>query len=522
MKRPVLTIDHVWLFAFVALIAMRPLLTPIPPHDFWWHMAMGREIVQTHAIPTHDSFSYTQAGQPFYNQGWLAQVVLYGLHSLGGVPLILLVQSLVVAISYGLLLMLCIKRTGALRLSVAVLLLLVVPISFDNWNVRPQTYAFPLFVAFFVIVTQWRLGDRLHLMGREVPDLDVAPPKTYLWMLPMLMVVWVNVHGSFVLGGVVIAFTFAAEWLRRVVWSRWGDGAALSPTTQPPLRALFGWGAATAAAMLINPRGVGVLGYVFNLLGTSAVTDLVTEWAPPTTRELSGKLFFGFLIISVLILAYSRRPPDPIDMLFAVAFAWLALGAARNVVWFGMVAAPLLVVQMSSWLRADSVPTKRRSSLGVPILNGVLIGFIALLVVLVLPWVKPALGLPPRLGALLSEDTPVAAVDALQDDPKPPEHLFHAMSYGSYLIWAAPRQPVFIDPRIELYPFEQWRDYITLNNGYNVDALLNKYAVDGLLLDNEQQAALLHAVRNRGHWQIRYEDEQTTYLARVRLSQQGP
>jgi hypothetical protein len=522
MKRQFPTIDHVWLVAAVALIAMRPLLTPIPPHDFWWHMAMGREIVQTHTIPAHDSFSYTQAGQPFYNQGWLAQVVLYGLHSLGGVPLILVVQSLVVALAYGLLLALCIKRSGDLRLSTTVLLLLVVPISFDNWNVRPQTYAFPLFVAFFYIVTQWRLGYRWSAVGKEPPADGATPPKTYLWMLPMLMVVWVNLHGSFVLGGAVIALTFVAEWVRRFVTARWGDGAALAPAALPSLRSLFGWGVATAAAMLINPRGVGVLIYVFNLLGTSAVTDLVTEWAPPTTRDLAGKLFFGFLIISVLVLAYSRRRPDPADMLFAIAFGWLALGAARNVVWFGLVAAPLLVVQIAPWLRAEDTRTIRRSSAGVPLLNGVLMGFMVLLVVLVLPWIKPALGLPPRLGALISEDTPVMAVEALQADPRRPSHLFHAMSYGSYLIWAAPQQGVFIDPRIELYPFEQWRDYIALNNGHNVDALLNKYAIDGLLLDNEQQAALLHTVRSRTHWQVRYEDEQTTYLGRVRLSEQGP
>src|SRR5919199_1067528 len=89
------TLDHVWLAAALMLIALRPLLTPIPPNDFWWHMATGRIIATTGTIPTVDSFSYTRAGQPFYDQSWLAQLCMYGLHEIGGVPLLIFAQALV-------------------------------------------------------------------------------------------------------------------------------------------------------------------------------------------------------------------------------------------------------------------------------------------------------------------------------------------------------------------------------------------------------------------------------------------
>src|SRR5215470_8803713 len=101
--RFILTLEHVWLAAALMLIALRPLLTPIPPNDFWWHMASGRAILAQGAIPTLDSFSYTQAGQPFFNQGWLAQLLMYGLYELGGLALIYIVQALVIALAYGLL-----------------------------------------------------------------------------------------------------------------------------------------------------------------------------------------------------------------------------------------------------------------------------------------------------------------------------------------------------------------------------------------------------------------------------------
>src|SRR5690349_22862656 len=96
--RFVLTLDHVWLAVALMLIALRPLLTPIPPYDFWWHMATGRDIVTQGWIPTRDSFSYTRAGVPYYNQSWLAELLMYGLYWLGDLPLILIVQSFVVAL----------------------------------------------------------------------------------------------------------------------------------------------------------------------------------------------------------------------------------------------------------------------------------------------------------------------------------------------------------------------------------------------------------------------------------------
>lgn len=516
-----LSLDQVWLFAAVAFIALRALLTPIPPHDFWWHMATGRLIVEQGQIPTSDSFSYTRAGAPFYNQSWLAQVWLYGLQRLGGLPLIIVVQALVLALAYGLLLRLCVQRSGAVRLSAGFLLVATLPASFDNWIVRPQTYALPLFVANLYVLTAWRLPT---IRGNAA-----TPARFYrpLLLLPVLGILWVNLHGSFVLGGALIALVFVAEALRRIAtaraearaWARRPVGCAEDVLTQaprpvhPPLWHLAIAGALTGLSWLVNPGGLQVLGYVRNLLGSSQVTRLVTEWAPPTIRDPGGTIFFLFLIAGIAILAYARRPPDLVDMLVAGAFLWLALGAVRNNIWFTAVATPLLVVQLATWQPAAEAT--RRAYQGVPGLNAALAGVIALMLLLALPWVKPVLGLPPQLGNLVDPDTPVAAVEALRTDGDRPARLFHAMSYGSYLIWAAPEQPVWADPRIELYPLEQWLDYQALSSGREVAALLARYGVDGLLLSNSEQEPLVAWARARpAAWELRYADEGTSYFVR--------
>lgn len=477
-----LTLDAVYLLAVLVPLGLRPLLTPVPPHDFWWHMATGRLIAQRGAVPTVDSFSWTRVGEPFYNQSWLAQLLLYGLHTLGGVALIVLVQSAVLLVAYGLVLWLCVRRSERFRLA-AGLVLLSLPLAFDNWNVRPQSYAFVPFAAFLFVLGSYRL--------------DPTRYRRLLWLLPPLMVLWVNIHGSFVLGGVLLALTLLGEGLKRL-----GGQAALPWVAW---RRLLLCALLTAAAVLVNPGGPAVLGYVGNLLGSSAVSQLVTEWAPPSMRELGGQLFFALLGLLFLLLIYARKRPDLTDLLLLFAFLWLALGATRNIVWFGMVALPLVAVQAGTLL-----PATRRRDAGSPLFNGLIMSLLLLLYVSALPWVKPALWPPPQ-GNLVAAETPVAAVTFMQREARRPERLFNNSGHGSYLLWALPEQRVFIDPRIELYPFAQWADYIALSGGYNVAELLAAYRIDGVLANNTDQQALLAVLARMPQWELRYRDEETSY-----------
>ncbi|MFV9503331.1 MAG: hypothetical protein AB4911_02065 [Oscillochloridaceae bacterium umkhey_bin13] len=501
MRRRGLSLDQLWIGVTLTLIALRVLLTPIPPHDFWWHMATGREIVASGQIPTVDGFSYSQAGQPFYNQSWLAQVGLYALFQLGGAPLLVVVQALMLALAYGLLLQLCIRQSGELRLSVGFLLLGTVFASFDNWVVRPQSYAIPLFMGYLYLLTVWRTPRGPRKPGFWLP----------LLILPLLGALWVNLHGSFVLGGALIGLTFVGEALRRVLVGR--DAAQDPFGPAPPLWHLVVAGSLTGLSWLINPGGLQVLTYVRNLLGSSQVSQLVVEWAPPTTQTPGGTIFFLFVLAGIVILAYARRSPNQTDMLVAGAFLWLALGATRHNLWFVAVATPLLVRQLATW-RPEHTP-RRAAYQGLPLLNGVVAGLLGLILVLALPWVKPILALPPEVGSVLAPSTPVEAVQFMQGEAQRPSRLFHDMSYGSYLIWATPEQKVWIDPRIELFPFEQWRTYQQLSAGEDSARLIEAYGFDGLLLSNLDQAGLVAWAESQApDWELRFRDAQTSYFVR--------
>lgn len=479
------TLDQLWAIATVALLALRVQLTPIAPNDFWWHIATGRLIAQTGRIPTIDQFSYTQAGTPYFNQPWLAQLLMYGGFQLGGAALLELLQALLIGASFGLLYMLC-RREGAGPRIATVVTLAGALVAMDNWQIRPQTYAVPLFILSLSILLAWQRGDR-------------AP----LWALPLIMLVWVNLHGTFTLllalGGAVWLGSIAERGLRE-------RGATQSPIPSP--QPLVFWGGVTLLATLANPRGLSIWQYVAGLVSNQAVSELVTEWAAPW-RDLSSPMtivFFMMLAAFAALTARRWRRLTITDALLVLPFLALALQSVRNILWFGIVVTPIA----ARLLAVPPRPRPRRTQ--IVLLNRLIAGLLTGLLIATLPWWKEGLGIPPALGNLLSAQTPIAAVNRIADLPQRPQRLFHEMGFGSYLIWAMPDQQVFVDPRIELYDHAQWLDYIELGQGKQIDGLVARYGFDGWLLNPQTQSDLIKALDRNPRWQRMFATDDAVYF----------
>ncbi len=481
------TLDQVWLAAALAVVLIRALAWPIIPSDFWWQLAYGRWIVENGSIPAVDYFSYTRAGEPYFDQPWLAQIIMYWIYRIGGAALSLVALAALLGLTYGMLLRLCVRVSGSVRLSAAAVILSL-PVAMTNWSMRSQALALPLFVAYMAVLADWRI------LRRSEPG---AGHK--LWLLPLLMVAWVNLHGSFVLGGVLISLVFAGELLAIVIGRRVAALGSLKP--------LVMWGAVTAAAVLLNPSGPGVFRYVLGLVGNPAIQAIVEEWQAPAAGTIVGNVFFAYAALVAVTALFARRRPDSVELMALAVFFWLALGGERHVIWFALISVPFLAKQAESVAGAgEGVRQGRRR------LNLLLVGTMALAVVLVLPPVKRHLFLPAELQGLVSMDTPVETVEFMRADERRPERLFHTETTGSYLMWAAPEQKVFVDARVQLYPLRQLQDFRQLNAGIAPDSLLAAYAIDGLLLDDERQASLLDWAAGSPDWEVRFEEACCTYL----------
>jgi hypothetical protein len=487
-----------WVFVSLALVGALSLLLPIQPEDFWWNMALGRVTWQTGRLPTVDAFSYTQPGEPIFVHGWLPQVLFYLLYTGGGATLIALVQATFLVGTYGLLLLLCVRRAARPRLAAVLLLAAAVPLSASNWNVRPQCYALILFVLMLLVLHRWQRpgesGFRASFLGGR------------LWALPVLMLLWVNVHGSFVLGGMLIVLSFVAEVARRVL-HRWPAGwvqAEPLPARPPSLGALFVAGALAAAVIPLNPTGLNIVRFTLACASDPDRRINSVEWRPPVVTELQGPVFFAAVVGVFVVLVLARRRASLVDLFQLAAFFWLGLQGVRYIVWFALILVPILAELLSPPREESKIPDicGERSPI-----NLLLVVLAAGILVLLLPPLKP-LFVKGKNGHLLAVDTPVAAVEAVRQLSPRPRRLFHSSSAGSYVMWAAPEQGVFIDSRLQdFYRTKLVNDYCVLTAGERVPELLNEYQIDGLLLSRSQHPLLIELVETMPEWREAYADE---------------
>ncbi len=484
---------------------------PIRPHDFWWHMAVGREILASRRIPAVDTFSFTVAGAPYpsYAAFWLPEVLLYLFYSLGGPALVVFAHSLTVTAAYGLTVALAWRVSGSPRVAAGATFL-AAALGINDWNVRPQAATFFLAPLFLWAIYEIQRSERAGGGGAER---EGGPTRTgqslrfwgWLAVFPIGMALWVNGHGSFPLGLLIVGL-----WLVDEVWQIWRDGASVR--LPHGAAAAAGALALAAAACLLNPRGLGAFSYLAEMSVHPVIQGMVPEWAPPTFSTITGTLFLIGLLLTAALLAVSPRRPAPLELLLFLAFAALGLRTVRGAIWFGLVMAPVWARHLSALFGTvlrSGPPYKRTFSatlLAVLLVVGALV---------TLPWFKEHLPLPPAKAGLISAETPVAATEFLLRE-RPPGPLFHAMPFGSYLIWAAqPAYPVFVDSRIELYAVDVWLDYLHISAaGCEWEERLARYGVCTLMLSPQEQPTLVAAARASPHWEQIYEDSAAVIFVR--------
>jgi len=448
-------------------VALKAVGEPIRSEDLWWHLGMGRAIAAAHAVPRSDAFSYTRLGSPYFDQPWLSQLTMYALYRTAGLAGLLACDFLIMVGAEALVVLAGMRRGASFALACLVELALA-PVAWRGWAMRPQAFAVPLFAAFVYVLASYRKNGR-------------AP----LWLLPLFMILWANLHGSFPLGVALVLLTLGAVWL---------DGhVALGPLVWTAL--------GCAVAPLANPRGPALFDYVRGLLDSSTVRSVAREWQPLTLADSEGQ-YVAAILLGALALGLWRRARAG-DWLLLAPFALLELNAVRNGIWLSLILGPIA----AGWLARSPEPAPLRlprRALAVTALG------VSLLVTV--PWWKPRL-VPKPYGALAWHlRTPITAVSWMAQTGRKPQRLFHGMGPGSYLIWALPGQRVFIDPRIEFYPRAQWDDALALRRGERISEITARYQFDAWLLDQQDDAALIAALRELPDVELRYEDADSAYF----------
>jgi hypothetical protein len=491
-----ITIEHLWALTVVIGIFAFVNTHPIRPHDFWWHLAIGRDIVSDRQIPQADIYSYTRLGEPYpsYNIFWLMEMFLFIVYRAGGPVLTILTQSFLITAAYVVILWISYRKSQSWR-AAAFGVLFAAAMGFGNWNVRPQAITYLLGALIFLGITEYRFTKK----------------KRWLALFPAVMVVWVNSHGSFPIGLALIGCWVADEgWSILMVRGRtkiWN----LKPII-PSMTGLV----MSIVACLVSPLGLEIISYLGGMASNTTVQNNILEWMPPTLNSLEGGIFYIGLLLLAVLMAVSPRRPSFFEVITFLLFSVLGIKYIRGVVWFGLVMGPVVAVHLAAllgqlgWGKPAGKPTASIRRLNLIFLVGLIF-----LACISLPWFKHLFPFVPAKKGLISAETPVQATQYIMDHQLSPQ-IFHDMAFGSYLIWSAqPNYKVFVDSRIELFGEGIWDDYWTISTAQDDwGALLDQYQVNTLMLEPVKQVQLIRAVKTSPEWDLVYEDSAAVVFER--------
>ncbi len=385
--------------------------------DTWWHLAVGERILSTHTWPTADPYSFTMRGAPWIAYEWLGEVVMAIADRLGGLQglaalLVLLAITLALLIYYYAWL-----RSGN-PLAAGAATVLVMPVVGASLTMRPQVIGFIFLTVTLIYLERYQQGR-----------------SKSLWILPVVFLVWVNTHGSFILGFLVLGL----YWVSGLVEFRSGFLMA-SRWTSEQRRHLLAVTLLCLVAVTLTPYGTQLAAYPLELvLRHGLAMRFVVEWQPLSFAAPYGKAFLFLLLVALLAQVASpvlHRLETLVLVMLLVAESCLH---ARFIIIFAIVFAPVLASLLACWL------PRYRSAEDHPVVNGLLVAAVVVGVVALFPS-------RTKLRQMLARNWPVGAVQYLRRHPVA-GNMFNTDLWGSYLIWAMPGHGVFIDGRFDIYEY---------------------------------------------------------------------
>jgi hypothetical protein len=413
-----------WAFLAVALPVLASLLAPMSTVDLTYHLRAGSEILSSGAIPASDTWTFTAAGLSWFDQQWGAQVILRVFELVGGWTGLAVLRAALTGVIFATLFAVGWRR-GLDPRPTALLTLAAFVVAAPAMALRPQLVGMALFAVLLLIVDSRRMHPRL------------------LWLAPVIVLVWANVHGSFFLG----PLTLGLAWLADL-----HDRSAVVRTTLAVT-------IASAVAACVTPFGPAVWLYAVSLSSDPAVTARVSEWQPTSLRTIPGILFFASAGAVVAFLARRARPTPWPTLLWLAVFFVIGAYAERGVAWW-----PLAATTAVFGLLEPSIATTRVESRTTRRLNVAVAGIVVIAGVALLPIWRP---FDARLGAPAGvlTDAPPGVTEALRSAVTAGERVLNPQRWGSWFEYVAPTSLVAVDSRVELVPAAAWATTERIRSG---------------------------------------------------------
>ncbi len=436
-------------------------------NSFLWHLRTGGLILD-HGVPRSDPYSFTAAGTHWIAQSWLVEL-MYGALSRS-------VGDFGIRIAVG------------LASACVAVVLYRIALHATRDRVRALALAIPALACTFTVRSERPLMFGLALLGLLVFTVEV--PRSFLGrhprvVIPLLLWVWVNVHGTFSLGFGYLLVHLVGCWL---------DG---EPPLQGRSRDLVVGSAIAAVLVFVNPYGPSLVFFPLALMGRNKVLHNVGEWQAVDFHTITGFVFAVWVVIT--LIAFARSRPKRGELLVSIVFLLLGWWAVRNIA----IAVTVTIPIIGRCFRPAPPPSpEHRDAQASP----ALVVLVCLVAVLLVGKVvsSPDFDLKHRY--------PVAALAALDREHRLGGRLLTTDAWAGYVIYEYwPQQHVFFDDRYDMYPVAMVDAYdkvLNLEPGW--DKVLDEYRIDTVVWP--KNGAVVQAMRLLPGWtEVRHDNVAVTF-----------
>jgi hypothetical protein len=464
------------LVAGLAVIVLFCVPRSMADPDIWWHLGDVQVQLATHHFLQRDLFSFTAAGSPWMNHEWIAELPFYlGWHlaGLNGVYTVTLLAAETIILGVFLL----------------------------AWQSSRNPIAAVLVSIFATLFATVSFGPRTLLFGwicliLELLILRTAERKPALvWALPFLFLLWVNTHGSWMIGLVLLALYIAAGFfsvrLGAIV------GQALPPAHR---RNLLLAAALSACALFVNPYGWRLVAYPFNLAFHQKLNIAnVEEWRGLDFHSPRALAMLAVLAALALWQLYRPRAWTTVELLWLFLGIYSAFHYTRFLFLFAILAAPIAARSFPP-RQAKAEPPAR------PLVNFAIL-------ILLFGFVAGRIRNRDDIAEKAMKQYPAEALPFLTAFPFH-GRVFNEYLWGGYLIWNVPSIPVFVDSRVDIFEYNgTFKDYLDIIHIENTLALLDKYRIRYILF--EPDTPLVYLVTHTGGWKVDYQRDNIILLERT-------
>lgn len=468
-------------YLLLLLSAAGSVVRTLADDDIWWHLRNAAELVQTHHFIRADSWTFTVAGQPWVNPEWLGELPFYFAYQwLGERGLYLLTMVLSSSIIIG------VYWLGWLRSESwkAAFLTTIAAILFASVSIAPRTLLFGWLFLILELAILWTLQE-----GQD-----------FTWFLPPLFCVWVNAHGSWFIGFVLMIAFFACGWIK----GEWGSLYAIRRTPQRARKLTAVTGLSTAA-LFLNPYGWRLVVYPLNaILRHQLGTESIAEWASLDFHTVRGKFVLAVLLLFLIAQLVRRRRWHIQDLAFAIVAIYAAFAYIRFLFLAGIILMPLFARALRNGETLDET-TPQRPARGGRLFWAAAIVTLAAMIVQKYPSAA-------KIHAGITEAFPERALPYVRSLAQ--GNLFNTFDWGGYLEWQAPQVKEFIDPRVDIFvEHGVMADYIRAVHVEDTYAVLDKYQIRYALLKTNTPMA--YALGHSTEWKPSYDDGQTVVFERA-------